>query len=194
VDDVYSYPSRPDQQRVQFEALVDEALADGFSGLFVVADNSRLIGATEADFDAWLRWEALADELQSRRPLTGLCYFDAGVVSADRLDALSMMHPVRCRRSATSSFQLYCDDDALRVSGEIDGILADQIRRVFAAAVGATDRELDFSEVDFIDHRALLTLDEVARAGVRVRLRGAKSVVRRLWGLLEVPQPALEFS
>ena len=56
-----------------------------------------------------------------------------------------------------------------------------QVRRVVGTAVSVTGRELDISELDFIDHKTLLTLDEVARSGASVRLRGARSIVHRVW-------------
>lgn len=43
-----------------------------------------------------------------------------------------------------------------------------------------------------MDHRALLTLNEVAGTGRTVRLSGAMEIVRRLWDLLDLASPALE--
>jgi anti-anti-sigma regulatory factor len=107
---------------------------------------------------------------------------------------LAAMHPVRCAQFPQPDFQVFCDADALRVIGDLEGIHRDQIRRVVGSAVSATGRELDISELDFMDHNALLTLDEVSRSGAGVRLRGARNIVHRVWQLLDLPKPALEFS
>lgn len=193
VDEIYRQPADPHEQRLQFESELAQALKAGYSGLFVVADNTRLIGTTDDEFQAWLAWEAVADELQATRPLTGVCYFDRIKVPGARLDDLAAVHPVRCATFAAPCFQVFCDDETLSVAGEMDSLAADQIRRVIGVAVESTGRELDISKVGFIDHRALLTLEQLARSGLSVRVRGASGVVRRLWQLLDVPSPALEF-
>jgi hypothetical protein len=192
VDDIYSHPASPQEQQAQFEQELDQALVDGYSGVCVVADNTRLIGTTDDEFRTWLIWEALADQLQATRPISGACYFDRIRVSAERLGDLAIMHPIRCADVDEPGFQIFCDDDQLRVTGEIDGIGADQIRRTIGATVDATRRDLDFSEVTFIDHRALLTLEELARSAPPVRVKRASSIVHRLWRLLDLPAPALE--
>jgi ABC-type transporter Mla MlaB component len=194
VADIYREGADPRQQREQFEGELDRALADGYAGLCVVADNSRLVGTTDAQFQAWLTWEAAADALQAERAVSGLCYFDRGRVPSPRLADLAAVHPVRCRTIAAPAFQVFTeqDEDVLRVTGDIDGIAADQIRRVIGATVAATARDLDFSEVGFVDHRGLLVLEEVARSTRPVRVRRASGIVARLWQLLDVPSPALE--
>ena len=192
-EDVYAYPSDAAVQLARFEATVEQALADGYSGVSVVADNSRLVEASEDDFDAWLAWEAAADQLQLNRPILGVCYFDLRRVPSSRMAELAAMHPVRFDGFAEPTFQVFCDADALRVLGDLDAFSAEQVRRVVGTAVSVTGRELDISEVDFIDHKTLLTLDEVARSGATIRLRGARSIVHRVWKLLDLPTPALEF-
>jgi hypothetical protein len=49
-----------------FEEVIDAALADAYSGVSVVADNSMMAAGSVDDFAAWLGWEATADELQGR--------------------------------------------------------------------------------------------------------------------------------
>jgi hypothetical protein len=193
VDEVYANLSDPVAQLQQFEATLEQALAEGYSGLSVVADNSRMVEGSEEEFETWLAWEATADLLQEANQVLGVCYFDLQRVPIDRLAQLSAMHPVRCVEFPQPSFQVFCDADALRVLGELEGLNTDQVRRVVGAAVSVTGRELDISELEFIDHHALLALDQVARSGASVRLRGARNIVHRVWGLLDVTTPALEF-
>lgn len=62
-------------QRVTFEAALDQALADGFTGLRVAADNTALVEGAER-LAAWMDWEDTADGMMRVRPITGLCTFD----------------------------------------------------------------------------------------------------------------------
>lgn len=193
VDEVYRNLADPAAQLHQFEATLDQAIAEGYTGLSVVADNSRMVEGSDEDFDAWLAWEATADQLQVAKQILGVCYFDLQRVPVDRLAQLSAMHPVRYEGFPRPTFQVFCDADALRVLGELEGLNTDEVRRIVGAAVSVTGRELDISELEFIDHHALLALDQVARSGAEVRLRGARNIVHRVWGLLDVTTPALEF-
>jgi MEDS: MEthanogen/methylotroph, DcmR Sensory domain len=193
-EEVYAYPADAAAQLGQFEAIVEQALADGYTGVSVVADNSRLVETSQDDFDAWLAWEAAADQLQLTRPIVGVCYFDLRRVPSNRMAELAAMHPVRYEGFPTPTFQIFCEGDALRVLGDLDAFHSHEVRRVVSAAVSVTGRELDISELEFIDHKTLLTLDEVARSGASVRLRGARSIVHRVWSLLDLTTPALEFS
>jgi hypothetical protein len=177
----------------QFEALLDLALAEGHSGICIVADNSRLVGGSEQDFAVWLGWEATADEFQATRPVNGVCYFDRERVENDRLADIAAMHPVLSLNFGAPSFQLFIDDDAVRVIGDLDTACAEQLRRILASAPKLLERLLDLSGVEFIDHRALLVLNDVASDGQMLRLRGARAIARRVWDILDVPTPALEF-
>jgi N-acyl-D-aspartate/D-glutamate deacylase len=194
VDDAYAHRDDPAAQLAQFEATLDQALSDGYAGLTVVADNSRMLEGGQEDFEAWLAWEAAADQLQATRPVLGVCYFDLDRVPAERLIELAAVHPLRCDGFPTPTFQVFCDEERLRVVGELEALYADQVRRVVGSVVSVTGRELDLSELEFIDHNTLLMLDEIARSGAAVRLRGARDIVRRIWALLDVPTPALELS
>lgn len=192
VDEAYANAEDPAAQRAQFDQLVEQAIADGYSGLCVVGDNSRLIGGTDEDFDAWLSWEATADQMQATRPLTGLCYFDLDQVPSSRLTELAAMHLVRSEGFPEPPFQIFFDDGALRLRGELDSFVADALGRVVGAALDAAHYELDISGVTFINHRALIALEHVARTGSPVRLRGARPVVRRIWEMVDLPG-TLEF-
>jgi hypothetical protein len=194
VDEAYAAADEPGVQRAQFERMTAQAIADGYAGLCVVADNSRLAAGDDEEFAAWLAWESTADEMQATGPVTGICYFDLDRVPAPRLKALAAMHLVRSEGFPAPPFQLYFDAGALRVHGELDSFGLDEVRRVVAAALSVAPHELDISGVTFINHRALIALDQMARAGVPVRLRGATPLARRIWQMINLPAAALEFS
>ena len=193
VADAYGALREPATQRAAFAAQLDTALADGYSGMCVVADNSALARGSEEEFAAWLAWEAIADEMQAHLPITGVCYFDGGQVPRDRLEQVAVLHPVLCREMGAPRFSLFVDGDAVRVLGVLDTFGTDQLRRILMSAPRLSELPLDVSAANFIDHRALLTLEQVARAGRPIRLRAASAVVHKLWALLGIAQPALQF-
>lgn len=81
-------------QRSTFLEALDGALADGFSGIRVAADNSSLI-STDERMAAWLRWEQVADDLMSDHPITGLCAFDRSTCSTEQLRDVMELHRTR---------------------------------------------------------------------------------------------------
>jgi hypothetical protein len=124
--------------------------------------------------------------------VTGVCYFDRQPVSSDRLADLAAMHPVLSADIEAPSFQLYVDGDTVRVSGAVDFFSVDQLRRILDDAPKLTERVLDLSEVDYVHHRALLAVNELATEGRPVRVK-SNSIVHHMWSLLNMPSPALEF-
>jgi hypothetical protein len=192
IEDTYRDFSDPTAQRRVFDVVVDAALADGYSGVCVVADNSSMAAGSDDDFAAWLGWEATADDLQATRPVTGVCYFDRQRVPPERMADLATMHPVLSADIAAPTFQLYVDGDTVRVSGAVDFFSVEQLRRILDDAPKLTDRILDLSDVEYVHHRALLSLNELATEGRTVRLK-TQSIVRNMWSLLDMPSAALEF-
>jgi hypothetical protein len=77
VDEIYGSQRLVDAnvQRRVYAELTADALADGFTGLRVAADNTSLI-ATPEQRRAWMRWEESVDGFIRENPLTGLCGFD----------------------------------------------------------------------------------------------------------------------
>lgn len=181
-----------DDRRAQFLRLADEAIARGYSGLCVVADNSVFASGTDEEFAAWLAWEAAADEIQSTVPINGICYFDRARVPVDRLADVATLHPVRSRRFETPSFQLFFDDGVVRVLGVLETANAEQLTRVLTNARTLAGRKLDLSGVEFANHHGLLALAELANGEGPVLLRAAPSGVQRVWELLGRPE-RLEF-
>lgn len=181
-------------QLAAFTELVDRALGAGYSGLCVVGDNSRFVANdSEGDFAAWLAWETAADRLQAVRPVTGVCYFDRQIVPPDRLKEVASIHPVLSSGLGTPMFQIFVDGDALRLVGEVDALSADSLHRTLASAA-TSGGVVDVSGVVFMDHRALLTLDRVARERGGLRIRGVRPFLRRVWDLLGVAEAGLEFA
>jgi len=192
VAETYGDISDAAAQRAVFEELLESSLAEGYTGISVVADNSMLVAGDEDEYAAWLNWEATADALQATRPVGGVCYFDRRRVSPERLADLAVMHPVLSADFAAPSFQIFADGDGIRVVGALDYFCIERLRRVLAAAPNVTERALDISGVEFIHHGALGALNDLAGNDRTVRLSGANEIVQRVWKLLDLASPALE--
>lgn len=192
VGDTYYDLFDPDAQRAHFEQALEEALSEGHTGICVVADNSPLAGGSDEEFGAWLAWEATADAIQARKPVTGVCYLDRHAVNAQRMSDISAMHPVLSTGVEEPNFRIYVDQESVRVIGELDYWCAEQLRRILLSYPKASELVLDLSELSFIDHRALLVMDHVARRGHDLRVRGARPIVHRLWEHLGLEKAQLE--
>jgi anti-anti-sigma regulatory factor len=180
-------------QLTVFEQALDDALAQGYSGIRVVADNTPLVQGSDTAFASWLEWEYLADQLQATRPVIGVCYFDADKVRPDRMADLAAAHPVLPSSFAEPAFQLFCDDGVLRVVGCLEALFAHQLRRAVNRLPADRPATIDLSGAEFVDHRALLVLNDAATSQRPIVLRGTGAVVRKLWDLLDLPESHLSF-
>lgn len=190
--DLYASRATVDDRRSGFEATVEDALAAGYQGLCVVADNSPFADGSDDEFTAWLAWEAAADELQSTAPINGVCYFDRDRVSAERIADISTLHPVVSADMERPTFQLVFDGPRVNVFGALETVNVDRIARVLASVPTLTEREFDLSGVEFVNHRGLLALARLAADDRPVRVHAAPRSVRRVWDLIGRPEQ-LEF-
>lgn len=183
----------PDQQLATFTEALEAALADGFTGLRVVADNTPLVRGGDQDVATWLAWEQITDQFQATRPVLGVCYFDRQQLTPERLRDLASVHPVVSASAALPEFRVFRDDDALWISGGLDTFAVDRLRRVLSTTPRHPEIVVDVSQCDVINHHALLVFEEHANSGTSIRLRNASSAARRVWELLQVPGSRLQF-
>jgi MEDS: MEthanogen/methylotroph, DcmR Sensory domain len=182
------------RQLETFEGVLEEALAAGYTGIRVVADNTPSVADTsEQAYVSWLRWEQLTDRFQATSQVTGICYFDGGALGDERLTDLAALHPVRAADAVRPAFALYSDGDATSVSGTLDLWSSDRFTRVLGATPVDGPLVVDISRAEFVDHRAVLALNEVATAARPVWIRGASRVVSEFPALLQLPTPHLHF-
>jgi MEDS: MEthanogen/methylotroph, DcmR Sensory domain len=122
VDAVYDGSSAFNQttQLATFEEVLAEALAHGYTGIRVIADNTSLATGDDARFHRWLRWEQVADRFQATSNVTGICYFDSRALSSDRRADLAALHPVRSVTTPPTPFSFVVDGDAISVTGTLD--------------------------------------------------------------------------
>ncbi|WP_433074282.1 MEDS domain-containing protein [Dactylosporangium sp. CA-052675] len=153
----------------------ERALADGYTGLRVAADATRLV-ATPEGRAAFGRFEFMIDSYMVRHQLSGLCGFNRAELGDAAAAELAGMHPLA--QPTATPFLLFATAEpgvAAVLAGEIDPAGHEQLR----AALRWSELEpvggavtIDARELGFIDHRALMQL-----VG-HVRGRGAATVLR----------------
>ena len=183
--DVYAIgrPIDAEAQLAAYDAMIERAMTDGYSGLCVLAEGSALL-APEL-IESHVAWEARADRFMVGRPLDGLCCFDARAVGSETTAALVSVHadPDPERPWMPRVFAL--PEGAVGLAGELDSFASPQLRRALDVACGeAEELVLDLGRVTFLDHGALLALAEFTAqrraAGADVTVRDAPPLTRVL--------------
>ncbi|TXL61394.1 MEDS domain-containing protein [Aeromicrobium terrae] len=179
-----------------YSGATDQAIADGFTGLRVLAEVTSLVGPAEA----WLHhvaWEAYADRRMAGRQLAALCCFDRSLTDDDALGSIASAHPVADRRlRPLVPFQLFTNSDGIAVAGEVDSASADLFEQLLTIDDGTTeDVVLDLAELTFIDHHGVVAVqrfaDRLRDAGRHLMIRDEPEVFRRLTDLLGVDVASL---
>lgn len=181
-------PASLDAQVGTFEALVDDALDDGYRALFVVADNTSSLLGTTADLRRWLAWEQRTDRWQAERPIAGLCWFDVDRVPADALEAVAHRHPRSGGGLPQPAWMVFHEAYGAAVVPAIAGAVDEWDVDAFAAAVRTelsrptAPSVIDVGGVTYLHHRAIRALGDAARSGYGepVRLLDAPHIVARL--------------
>jgi anti-anti-sigma regulatory factor len=189
--DVYDLdaPLVAEEQLATYSAATEQALADGYTGLRVLADVSDLV-RDPARRPAHVRWEHLADEFMSANPLAAMCAYQRDL-GDDAIRELAAVHPVVHAPPELVPFQLFFDDGRLVLAGTVDTFSSDLLARLLADS-HLTDATvtLDVARLEFIDARGVTTLAEWAgnlrrRAGT-LHLEGASPLLRRIWSVLRL--------
>jgi hypothetical protein len=194
-DSVYPSPAsfNADAQLNTFQAILQEALAQGYTGLRVVADNTTLANGGDWEYERWIAWEELTDHFQANAPVTGFCYFHQPVIDKDRQVILSAVHPVRSLTALEPPFTFTATDSARAVTGSLDSFSARYFRQVVAAAPADKPLVVDLAGTEFVDHRAVLILAEAATASRPVVIHGAPPVLKNLVVVLAIDTEHLSF-
>lgn len=166
-------------QRATFARALAEALAEGYSGIRVAADNTPLV-ADSKRLAAWIRWEIVADRFMSENPVTGLCAFDQEQVDVDRLRHLSTLHPLSPVTSPVPQFRLFADSGDLRIEGEIDSSAVSQLRLALDILPPGTGVLVDLATATLRSHKALTALRRLSDADVAVTILGEAAMTTAL--------------
>ena len=192
ISDVYGASGVVDaqSQRATFAGAMAEALADGYSGIRVAADNSTLVGNPER-IEAWIRWELVADRFIAENHVTGLCAFNRDRVNVDMLRHLSTLHPLLSADFPTPQFRLFVDDDrSLCIEGEVDSFAVEHLWMALDVLPPATRVVVDTTNATLRGDAVQSDLQRMSEAGVRVSFRGPPATTAVLTELLEVGERA----
>jgi anti-anti-sigma regulatory factor len=180
-------------QRTFYDAATRAALADGYSGLRVVAEVSPL--AEDAGTRATLvEWEHLADEYAAEGSgFTAMCAYSSRL-SAQALADVATVHPL-VHADAVPPFQVFFDDDRLALTGSVDTFSADRLARVLASSpVGDDGAVLDLGQVEFVDIAASRVIarwaQDLEARSLPLEVRGASPLLQRMWEVLGLTQVA----
>lgn len=179
------------EQWAAYEAAVERARDAGFTGLRVLAEVTAL-ASPEGSWRAHAGWESYADRRMPEHRMAALCCFERDVLPDAALAAIASAHPVVDRRLRDlAPFRLFARADAVVIAGEVDAFSSGTLRQLLSADEGEVgDRVLDLDELAFVDHTALLALqeyaDRVRAQGGTVIFRGGPPTLRRLAQLLGV--------
>jgi hypothetical protein len=202
VEDVYpaGLDFDPQHQLGVFADVLTEALAAGYRGLRVVADNTSLSQGDDDAWQTWLRWEQITDRFQASNPVLGVCFFDRSQIDATRGADLHSAHPVIGAAPANEidmdpGFQLFFDRGDLRLVGDIEHSSTARLRRLLAAVPPGDGYVIDVDGAGWIDHRALYALYELSeQRQFYLVVRNAAPRVVRIWSLLALNSDRVIFA
>ena len=179
-------------QLATFEGVLADALADGYRGIRVVADNTPLVRGDDESFRHWLAWEQLTDRFQASSMVTGVCFFDHAALSGERQADLAALHPVRCASIAEPPFSVFTDGNAVSVTGTIDGLSTERFARILGTVPDDRPLVIDLSGAESVAREALLVLAQSASADLPLRVRG-NGQLRELVSVVRGATPHLRF-
>jgi hypothetical protein len=166
-------------QRETFATALADALADGYSGIRVAADNTPMV-TDDQRMAAWVRWEITADRFMSENPVTGLCAFDGNKVDVNRLRHLAMLHPLFPADRPVPQFRLFSDGGYLCIEGRIDSWAVTELPAYLDILPPKTGVLIDLSAATLASRAALSRLGRMADAGVTVTIRGDDAALDEL--------------
>ncbi len=177
----------PAAQTAVYVTATERALAAGFTGLRVVADATAFV-RTEAQLDAFARYEYAIGRYMRTAPVRALCVYDRAELGDEVVAQLACMH--RRTNAVDVPFQLHPGPtrDAVVLSGELDSAA----EQMLATALERADLRpvrgrivVQGEGLGFVDHRCLRVLQRYARrrdatAVVRTRLTTVPPMVELL--------------
>jgi hypothetical protein len=182
------------EQRAYYDAATREAIADGYTGLRVVAEVNALAAdpATRAEL---VQWEHLADDfIAEGGGFTAMCAY-SGELPGEALADVATVHPLVHAPAGIPPFQVFFDDNRVALTGSVDTFSADRLARVLASSpVGAQGAVLDLGRVQFVDVAASRVIARWAQdlnaRSLPLEVRGASPLLRRMWQVLALGEIA----
>jgi hypothetical protein len=188
VDDFYRYGGEdrlvdPEMSVAARVEDVERALAAGFSGFRIVADATAVVRRPE-QVESFARYEYLLDQAMVTLPASALCAHHRAQVQHESSLGLACLHPVA--GPDPTPFHLYAEPGVdFSLAGHLDIGCRDLLALTTATIesyLAGPQLVIDGTSLDFIDHRAMLDLADLAeRIGaekvvLQTRLRTAKRI------------------
>ena len=129
VEEVYLYGGIFDPPRAldHTDALIDAALVDGFSGLRLTAELTRIPAPGEWQKIVW--YDAMVNERFARRPIALLCRYPRTMIPAERVRDVLRTHPVAIVRGETCENPFY-ERPEIVLRGDAETLLDWQFRQL----------------------------------------------------------------
>lgn len=179
-----------------FRALAAQALADGYLGIRVAAENAAVLN-NPLIRDSWFPYEMQVDALVAAEPIVGLCSFDRRACDTETLALLDAVHlrQVDPTDSAPkSSFHLHTPrEDVLVLTGEVDRFAVPALKRLLGGSVQEHEQlRIDVRGLSFLDSAAMRALEELAddRPATHrpLELQGISAFQHKAWTLSGHPE------
>jgi ABC-type transporter Mla MlaB component len=179
-----------ERQFAFYDAATQQAVAEGYAGLRVVAELSALAADDERRAEL-VRWEHRADRYIVQGPgMTAMCAYSDDLPDAALAD-VTAVHPAAHAPAGLAQFHTFFDGDVLALAGSVDLSDADRLARVLADSPSVP---LDLSRLEFADvagSRAIARwATELRDRGVAVEIHGASRLFRRIWRVLGLAEVA----
>jgi hypothetical protein len=129
VEEVYLYGGIFDPPRAldHTDALVDAALVDGFSGLRMTAELTRIPAQGEWQKIVW--FDAMVNERLARRPIALMCRYPRTMIPAERVRDVLRTHPVAIVRGESCENPFY-ERPEIVLRGDAETLLDWQFRQL----------------------------------------------------------------
>jgi hypothetical protein len=129
VEEVYLYGGIFDPPRAldHTDALIDAALVDGFSGLRMTAELTRIPAQGEWQKIVW--FDAMVNERFARRPIALLCRYPRTMIPAERVRDVLRTHPVAIVRGESCENPFY-ERPEIVLHGDAETLLDWQFRQL----------------------------------------------------------------
>jgi hypothetical protein len=129
VEEVYLYGGIFDPPRAldHTDALIDAALVDGFTGLRMTAELTRIPAHGEWQKIVW--YDAMVNERFARRPIALLCRYPRTMIPAERVRDVLRTHPVAIVRGESCENPFY-ERPEIVLRGDADALLDWQFRQL----------------------------------------------------------------
>lgn len=189
--ETYMREGRFDAERMlrHYSASINDAVADGYSGLRVAADMSWAGIVPESGEDL-IRYEHTLDSVLEKYPAVVVCQYDRRIFSEAALASLQAAHNSEARpnplhESMQLSIEREYDPHGLRVAGEIDISNRAAFRSAIAQLAASPEQHIvvDLAGVEYMDAASIAALALAAlnapAGSMHVRLSGALGRVFR---------------